>query len=66
MGFFSTGIVRRRFRPLGIEGGRDGFGAIVDYIDVGQCQGAGHFTEEGGFFVVRFDQGQMEIRSPDF
>lgn len=28
------------------------FGPVGDYIDVGQCKGADHFAEEGGFLVI--------------
>ena len=42
-----------------------GFGSVVDYIDVRQCKCAGYFAEERGFFVIRFDECQMEVRGPD-
>ncbi len=40
---------------VGAEAGGDDFGSVGDYIDVGQCKCAGHFAEEGGFLVIRFD-----------
>ena len=46
-------------------GGED-FGSIGYYIDVGQCKRAGHFAEEGGLLVIRFDQRQVDVRGPDF
>jgi hypothetical protein len=49
-----------------VEGARDGFGAGVLYIDVRQCKGAGHLAEEGGFFVAGLDQGEGEVRGPEF
>jgi hypothetical protein len=45
-------------------GGED-FGSVGDYIDVGQCKCAGHFAEEGGLLVIRFDQRQVDVRGPD-
>ena len=46
-------------------GGED-FGSIGYYIDVGQCKRAGHFAEEGGLLVIRFDQRQVDVRGPEF
>ena len=46
-------------------GGED-LGAVGGYIDVGQCKCAGRFAEEGGFLVIRFDQGEVELGRPDF
>jgi hypothetical protein len=46
--------------------GREGFGADILYIDVGQCKGAGDFAEEGGFFVAGFDEGEGDLRGPEF
>ena len=43
-----------------------GFGAGVLYIDVCQCKGAGDFAEKGGLLVVGFDQGQGDVRGPEF
>lgn len=34
------------------------------YIDVRQCKSSSDFAEEGGLFVVRFDQGERDIGSP--
>jgi hypothetical protein len=36
------------------------------YIDVRQCKGAGHFAEEGRLLVIGFDQGEGDVRSPEF
>ena len=47
-------------------GGGKRFGSGVLYIGVGQCKGAGDFAEEGGFLVVGFDQGEGELRGPEF
>jgi len=47
-------------------GGRKGFGAGVLYIDVGQCKSAGDLAQEGGFLVVGLDQGEGDVRSPEF
>jgi hypothetical protein len=49
-----------------VGAGGEGFGAVGDYIDVGQCKCAGHFPEEGGLLVIRFDQREMDGRGPDF
>ena len=46
--------------------GGENFGSIGYYIDVGQCKCAGHFAEEGGLLVVRFDQRQVDVRGLDF
>ena len=46
--------------------GGEGFGAGGDHIDVGKCKGAGHFAEEGGFPVIGFDEGEVEVGRPDF
>jgi hypothetical protein len=43
-----------------------GLGASVLYIDVRQCKGAGDFAEEGGFLVVGFDEGEGDVRGPEF
>ncbi len=45
--------------------GGQGFGSIGDYIDIGQCKCAGHFPEEGGLLVIRFDQRQVDVRGPN-
>jgi len=50
----------------GREASGHGFSAVRDYIDVGQCKCAGDFAEEGGLFVVRFDEGQLDLGRPDF
>ena len=55
--YFGTGEVG--------TGGQD-FGAVGDYIDVGQCKCAGHFAEEGCFLVIGFDEGQVDVRGPEF
>jgi hypothetical protein len=44
----------------------DGLGSSVLYIDVRQCKGAHDFAEEGGFLVVRLDQGEGDLRGPEF
>jgi len=49
-----------------MEGGGEGFGAGVLYIDVGQCKGAGDFAEEGGLLVVGLDEGEGDLRGPEF
>lgn len=41
------------------------FGAGGEYIDVRQCKGADDFAEEGGLFLVGFDEGNAEMRRPD-
>jgi len=41
--------------------GADGF-----YIDVRQCKGAGDFAEKGGFLVVGLDEGESDVRGPEF
>ncbi len=46
--------------------GGEGLGAIGVYIYVCQYKGAGHFAEEGGFFLIRFDQGEGDVRGPEF
>ena len=43
-----------------------GFGAGVLYIDVRQCKSAGNFFQERGFLVIGFDQGEGDVRSPEF
>ena len=43
----------------------ESFGAGCLYIDVRQCKGAGDFAEEGGLFVIGFDQGDRDMRSPE-
>jgi hypothetical protein len=45
--------------------GNQGFESIGNYIDVGQCKRARHFAEEGGLLVIRFDQGQVDMGSPE-
>lgn len=47
-------------------GGREVLGAAGEYIDVRQCKCADGFAQEGYFFVVRFDQGDLRVRRPDF
>ncbi|HEY4840613.1 MAG TPA: hypothetical protein VIH78_01535 [Terriglobales bacterium] len=46
--------------------GGDILGSFADYIDVGECKGSGYFFQEGGFFVVGFDQSQVDFWGPDF
>ena len=50
-----------------VEGGlgREALGAAGMYIDICQYKGAGHFAEEGGFFLIRFDQGERDLRGPE-
>jgi hypothetical protein len=40
-------------------------GAGGEYIDIRQCKGADGFAEEGGLFLVGFDEGGVEMRCPD-
>ena len=35
------------------------------YIDICQYKRAGHFAEEGGFFLIRFNQGERDVRGPE-
>jgi len=44
----------------------EGFGAGILYIDVRQCKSAGDFFQERGFLVIGFDQGEGDVRSPEF
>lgn len=44
----------------------DGFSAGVLYIDIRQCKGADDFAEEGGLFLVGLDQGEFDVRGPEF
>jgi hypothetical protein len=44
----------------------DGFGTRVLYIDVRQCKGARDFAKECDFLVVGFDQGERDLRRPEF
>lgn len=46
--------------------GGEGFGAGGYYIDVRQCKGTDDFAKKGGFLVIRFDEGQGDVRRPDF
>jgi hypothetical protein len=46
--------------------GGEGLGAVGVYIYVCQYKGSGHFAEEGGFFLIRFDQGERDVRGPEF
>ena len=48
------------------RGSGEGFGTGVLYIDVCQCKRAGDFAEEGGLLVVGLDQGQGDLRGPEF
>jgi hypothetical protein len=43
-----------------------GFGADIFYIDVCQCKSAADFAEERGFLVVRFDERERDLWSPEF
>jgi len=43
-----------------------GFGTFGDYIDVRQCKFAGDFAEESGFFMIRFNEREMDSGRPDF
>ena len=49
-----------------VGAGGERLSPVGDYIDVGQCKCAGYFAEEGGLFVIRFDQREVYVRSPDF
>ncbi len=42
-----------------------GFGSGGYYIDVRQCKGSDHFSEERGFLMIRFDQRQADRRGPE-
>jgi hypothetical protein len=44
----------------------DFLGSFGDYIDVGECKGAGYFVQEGGLFVIGFDQGEVDVGGIDF
>jgi len=44
----------------------ESFGARVLYIDVRQCKSAGDFFEERGFLMIGLDQGEGDVRSPEF
>ena len=50
-----------------VEGrlGREGFGTVGVHIDVCQYKRAGYFAKEGGFFLIRFDQGERDARGPE-
>jgi hypothetical protein len=52
IGFWSGLALEQSLRSLG------------DYIDVRQCKSAGYFAEEGGFLVIRFDHGEMDLWGP--
>ena len=45
--------------------GGQSFGAAGDYIDISEFKCSGHFPEEGGFLVIGFDHGQMDVGGPD-
>ena len=36
------------------------------YIDICQCNGAGDFAKECGFFLIRFDECEGDVGSPEF
>jgi hypothetical protein len=44
----------------------EGFSAPGHYIDMRQCKCADNFAEEGGFLMIRFDEGQVNFGPPDF
>src|SRR6266849_3718098 len=50
---------------VGAETGGHDFGSVGEYIDVGQCKCAGYFAEEGGLLVIRFDQREVDVGSPE-
>ena len=52
-------------REVGAQTGGEGLGALGHYIDVRQFKFAGHFAEEGGLLVVRFDERELDGRRPD-
>ena len=56
------------YRPQGYQVearlGREGLGAVGVYINLRQYKGARHFAEEGGFFLIRLDQGERDVRGP--
>ncbi len=41
-------------------------GAAGEYIDAGQFKCPYNFAEEGGFLVLRFDQGEVDFGGVDF
>ena len=45
--------------------GGNGFSPISDYIYVRQCKCTSDFLKKGGLFVIRFDQGEVNVGSPD-
>jgi hypothetical protein len=45
--------------------GSQSLDTIGNYIDICQCKCADHLTEEGGLLVIRFDQGQVDLGSPE-
>ena len=47
---------------LGVRG--HDFGSVRDYIDVRQCKRTGDFAKKCGFLVIRFNQRQLNLRSP--
>ncbi len=49
-----------------IAGVRERFSAVDLYIDICQCEGADDFAEEGGFLVIGFDEGHVDLRGPEF
>ena len=42
------------------------FCAAGKYIDVRQCKSPDDLAQEGRLLVIRFDQGEVNFRSPDF
>ena len=44
----------------------DGFSTVDLYIDISQCKRTDNFTEEGGFLMVRFNQGHVNRGRPKF
>ena len=50
----------------GVEGCGEGFGARVLYIDACQCKSTSHFAEEGGLLVIGLDEGEGNVRRPEF
>src|SRR5437660_1520127 len=41
------------------------FSACANYIDIRQCKCASNFLQEGGFLVIGFNQGEVNLRRPD-
>jgi hypothetical protein len=48
------------FGPAGVVGGAAG-----KYFDMGQCEGADHLPQESDLLLIGFDQGEVNVGSPD-